>query len=145
LLRNIGGDGDFSELMERSSVYADAASVQSLFSPGRYAASLYRVAKTLHPEDSELHIDKRRPDLKALILSEATVHQEVTSLDILLNVLQVETSNTLDNLSEAYFPMALPYDDRLQQIDTAMRAQGRSLNGVWRTYRTPVHHVDSPQ
>lgn len=139
LLRNIGGDGDFSELMERSSVYADAASVQSLFSPGRYAASLYRVAKTLHLEDSELHIDKRRPDLKALILSEATVHQEVTSLDILLNVLQAETSNTLDKLSEAYFPMALPYDDRLQQIDTAMRAQGRSLNGVWRTLTEPQY------
>lgn len=139
LLRNIGGDGDFAELMERSNEYADAASIQSLFSPGRYAASLYRVARTLHPESSELHIDKRRPDLKALILSETSMNQEVTSLDILLGVLQAETSNTLVSLSQAYFPMSLPYDDSLQQVDIAMRAQGRTLNGVWQTLAGAQH------
>lgn len=139
LLRNIGTDGDFTEWLARSSEYADAASIQSLFSPGRYAASLYRVAKTLHPEGSELHIDKRRPDLKALILSEANMNQEVTSLDILLGVLQAETSNTLVSLSQAYFPMSLPYDDSLQQVDIAMRAQGRTLNGVWQTLADAQH------
>lgn len=134
LLRNVGGDGDFSELMERSTEYADTASIQSLFSPGRYVASLYKVAKTLHPASSELHIDNRRPDLKELILSEATLAQDVTSLDILLDVLQQETNNTLVNLSEAYFPMTLPYDDELNQINIAMSFQGRTLNGVWQTF-----------
>lgn len=133
LLRNIGDDGDFSELMVRSREYADAASIQSLFSPGRYAASLYKVAKTLHPTSSELHIDKRRPDLKELLLSETNMNQEVTSLDILLEILQKETNNSLENLSKAYFPMTLPYDDNLNQIGCAMSAQGRTLNGVWQT------------
>lgn len=33
LQRNLAGDGDFSDLMSRSTEYADAASIQSLFSP----------------------------------------------------------------------------------------------------------------
>jgi hypothetical protein len=130
LQRNIGGDGDFSELMKRSSEYADAASVQSLFSPARYAAALYRVAGTLHDPSSPLHIDNRRPDLKHLILSEDTMNQECSSLDILLDVLQKDDVSGLNGLKQTYFPMTLPYDDDLAQINTALDAQGRSLNGI---------------
>ncbi|ERT10895.1 hypothetical protein LGZ99_03180 [Photorhabdus temperata] len=39
LVDNIGGDGDFSDLMKRTSQYTDAASIQSLSSPGRYATT----------------------------------------------------------------------------------------------------------
>lgn len=133
LVRNIGGDGDFSDLIERSSEYADAASIQSLFSPGRYAAALYAAAIRLHDSGSALAIDTRRGDLKDLILSETTMNQEVSSLDILLEVLQAEPKNTLPGLAEAYFPMTLPYDDSLEQITAALAAQGRNLNGVWDT------------
>lgn len=132
LERNIADESDFSDLMARSSVYADAASIQSLFSPGRYITALYRVAQTLHAPTSDQHIDKRRPDLQNLVLSEANLSQEVTALDILLDVLQ-EGSNTLDRLSTAYFPMTLPYDDSLTMADAALTAQGRTLNGVWQT------------
>ncbi|CBW76666.1 Insecticidal toxin complex protein TcaA (plasmid) [Mycetohabitans rhizoxinica HKI 454] len=132
LVRNIGGDGDFTDLMERASAYADATSIQSLFSPGRYAAALYRVASALHDADSNLHIDQRRPDLKNLVLSEATMQQEVTSLDILLQVLQ-SGSEGISALSDRYFPMTLPYDDNLTQINVALSAQARTLNGLWDT------------
>ncbi|VFS15016.1 Salmonella virulence plasmid 28.1kDa A protein [Enterobacter cancerogenus] len=131
LLRNIGGDGDFSDLMERSTDYADAASIQSLFSPGRYAVALYKVAKAFHEEGSALDIDTRRPDLKDLILSETTMNQEITSLDLLLEMLQGNDSNKLNALSTSFFPMTLPYDDRLTQISAALDAQGRTLNGIW--------------
>ncbi|WP_338925544.1 Tc toxin subunit A [Mycetohabitans endofungorum] len=132
LVRNIGGDGDFSDLMERASAYADAASIQSLFSPGRYAAALYRVASALHDTDSNLHIDQRRPDLKNLVLSESTMQQQVSSLDILLQVLQ-SGSEDIGALSDRYFPMTLPYDDNLTQINAALSAQMRTLNGLWDT------------
>ncbi|AVI65868.1 toxin [Shewanella sp. WE21] len=131
LLRNLGGDGDFSDLMARSTDYADAASIQSLFSPGRYAAALYKVAKTLHNSNSAFHIDNRRPDLQDLILSETTMNQELTSLDLLLEVLQSDENNTLSSLSKSFFPMTLPYDDKLTQINTALGAQARTLNGIW--------------
>ncbi|PTT50539.1 Tc toxin subunit A [Aeromonas sp. HMWF014] len=129
LKRNIAGDGDFSDLLSRSSDYADAASIQSLFSPGRYAAALYRVAKTLHKNNSALHIDQRRPDLKGLILSEAAMNQQVTALDILLEVLQRGEAG-LVTLADTYYPMTLPYDDNLMQINAALSAQGRTLNGL---------------
>lgn len=132
VLRDIGGDDDFTDLMERSREYADAASIQSLFSPGRYAAALYAVARKLHDNNSALAIDKRRPDLQNLILSETTMKQEVTSLDILLEVLQADSGNKMDTLATSYFPMTLPYDDRLSRVIAALEAQGRTLNGVWK-------------
>lgn len=131
LMRDLGGDGDFSDLMARSAEYADAASIQSLFSPGRYAVALYKVARLLHEDSSVFNIDKRRPDLQNLILSETTMNQEITSLDLLLEVLQGNDGDILNAMSESFFPMTLPYDDRLRQINAALGAQGRTLNGIW--------------
>ncbi|UWS29630.1 Tc toxin subunit A [Erwinia pyrifoliae] len=131
LVRNISGDGDFSDLMARSSEYADAASIQSLFSPGRYVTALYAVAKKLYDETSALAIDKRRPDLHKLVLSEISMSQEVSSLDVLLDVLTPLDGSALYLLPERYFPMTLPYDDNLHQINASLGAQGRSLNGIW--------------
>lgn len=131
LLRDLGGDGDFSNLMARSTNYADAASIQSLFSPGRYAAALYKVARNLHKDSSAFDINDRRPDLQELTLSETTMNQEVTSLDLLLEVLLGNDSDKLNTLSENFFPMTLPYDDNLMQINAAVEAQGRTLSGIW--------------
>jgi hypothetical protein len=144
LIRNIGGDGDFTDLMERASAYADAASIQSLFSPGRYAAALYRVASALHNTDSHLHIDQRRPDLKNLVLSETTMQQQVSSLDILLQVLQ-SGSEDIGALADRYFPMTLPYDDNLTQINAALSAQARTLNGLWDTLTDATAQAVSQQ
>lgn len=130
LTRSLGGGCDFSDLMERTSEYADVTSIQSLFSPGRYAAALYKIAKHLYSTDNNLHIDKRRADLKSLPLSEATMTQEISSLDILLNVLQ-PAGDELASLTTTFFPMSLPYDDDLAQINSALSAQARSLNGIW--------------
>ncbi|CNF35960.1 Tc toxin subunit A [Yersinia kristensenii] len=143
LARNIAGDGDFSDLLSRSSDYADAASIQSLFSPGRYAAALYRVAQTLHPTSSDLHIDQRRPDLKNLILSETTMHQQVTALDILLDVL-LGGETKLATLTNTYFPMTLPYDDNLTQINAALNSQSRTLNGVGEVLSDALNVAVSP-
>ncbi|MTH48113.1 Tc toxin subunit A [Intestinirhabdus alba] len=131
LLRNLGGDGDFSDLMARSADYADAASIQSLFSPGRYAVALYKVARNLHVDSSAVDINSRRPDLQNLILSETTMNQEITSLDLLLEILQGNNSDNLNALSKSFSPMSLPYDDKLTQINAAVGAQGRTLNGIW--------------
>ncbi|MGM7744135.1 Tc toxin subunit A [Yersinia enterocolitica] len=132
--RNLGGDANFEDLFpERSEEgYVDVTSIQSLFSPGRYLTALYKVALKLHDEDNELHIDKRRPDLKSLILSQRNMDTEVTSLDILLNVLQHNDDNSvLANLADTYHPMTLPYDDAQQQINSALVAKGTNLNNLW--------------
>ena len=72
LERSLGGAPDFADLFpERSEDgYADAESIQSLFSPGRYLVELYKIAVGLHTPDSPLNLNARRPDIAALVLNE---------------------------------------------------------------------------
>ncbi|XGA14873.1 DNRLRE domain-containing protein [Paenibacillus thiaminolyticus] len=135
LERSLGGGADFGDLFpERSPEgYAEASSIQSLFSPGRYLTVLYKIARQLHSPDDKLHIDNRRPDLKSLILNDDNMNQEVSSLDILLDVLQPEGSGTLTSLKDTYYPMNLPYDDDLAQINAVAEARSSNLLGIWDT------------
>ncbi|WP_249725683.1 Tc toxin subunit A, partial [Paenibacillus dendritiformis] len=135
LERSLGGGADFGDLFpERSPEgYAEASSIQSLFSPGRYLTVLYKIARQLHSPDDKLHIDNRRPDLKSLILSNDNMNREVSSLDILLDVLQPEGSDTLTSLKDTYYPMTLPYDDDLAQINAVAEARSSNLLGIWDT------------
>lgn len=118
---------------ERSPQYADATSIQSLFSPGRYLCELYNVAKELHPISSPLHIDQRRPDLKTLILSDTVMQQEVSTLDILLETLQAETPLSVlatANQGSTDLPFSLPYDDNLTIINAVLESKATSLRDI---------------
>ncbi|KMJ46990.1 hypothetical protein AB204_00385 [Xenorhabdus khoisanae] len=42
-----------------------------MFSPAAYLTELYRESHQLHGKDSAYHLDKRRPDLQSLILSQS--------------------------------------------------------------------------
>jgi hypothetical protein len=105
--RSLGGAPDFSDLFpERSEDgYADATSIQSLFSPGRYLTELYKIAKGLHVATSPLNIDMRRPDIKNLVLSETNM-QEVSTLDILIDVLLAAPQRGAEVLSAPTAPIA---------------------------------------
>lgn len=135
--RSLGGSPDFSDLFpERSKDgYAEAASIQSLFSPGRYLTELYKMARGLHPIGSQLNIDQRRPDIAALTLSEWNMTREVSTLDILTHVLRQgierHASTTMAALETTYYPMTLPYHDNLVQIRSTLSAQDSSLQQVW--------------
>lgn len=110
---------------ERANEYADPASIQSLFSPGRYLCELYHVAKELHEDGNKLHIDQRRPDLQDLVLNNSNMNQEVSSLEILLNVLQTKapldelTKDTEAHVNDVSF--TLPYDDNLTVINAVLQ------------------------
>lgn len=133
LERSLGSGADFNDLFpERSRQgYAELTSIQSLFSPGRYLAVLYKIAKQLIPANSNLNIDSRRPDLQSLTLSTANMNKEVSSLDILLDVLQANSSTTKVSLKDVYHPLTLPYDDHLVQINAVTESQGTSLFNIW--------------
>ncbi|WP_346763291.1 DUF7594 domain-containing protein [Bacillus thuringiensis] len=135
LKRSLGGGTNFEDLFpERSPEgYAESTSIQSLFSPGRYLTVLYKIAQQLHNPENKLHIDNRRPDLKSLILSEDNMNTEVSSLDILLDVLQPDGSSTLESLKDTYYPMTLPYDDDLTQINAVAESHSTNLLGIWDT------------
>nr|WP_259391839.1 Tc toxin subunit A [Paenibacillus thiaminolyticus] len=135
LERSLGGGADWGDLFPESSPegYAEASSIQSLFSPGRYLTMLYKIARELHDSNDKLHIDNRRPDLKSLILNTDNMNREVSSLDILLDVLQPDGSGTLTSLKDKYYPMTLPYDDDLTQIRAVAEARSSNLLGIWDT------------
>ena len=71
----------------RASVYTSPGSVSSMFSPAAYLTALYRNARGLYPEESPYHIDKRRPDLKGLLLSQSNMSKEVSALSLSNEVL----------------------------------------------------------
>ncbi|WP_261373163.1 Tc toxin subunit A, partial [Yersinia bercovieri] len=123
-----------SEIPEREKNYVDPVSIQSMFSPARYLCELYNVAQELHAPENKLHIDQRRPDIKALTLSNNNMQREVSSLDILLDVLQKKvtpaalTEDTKTPANNASF--TLPYDDNLTVINAVLQDKSTSLRKI---------------
>lgn len=118
---------------ERADKYAAPSSIQSMFSPGRYLCELYQVAQELHSTDNALHIDKRRPDLQTLVLSDEAAQQEVSTLDILLKTL--ERKVTIDDLAATSGKyddgsFTLPYDDKLTIINAELESKQTSLRNI---------------
>lgn len=66
----------------RSAQFVAPGSVASMFSPAAYLTELYRNSKDLYPSDNDYHIDKRRPDLKALVLSQKNLDTSVSALSL---------------------------------------------------------------
>jgi len=122
--------------------YCSPGDVASMFSPAAYLTELYRQAKALYPEQNPWHIDKRRPDLKQLLLGQENLDTPISALrlsnEILLSrartALSTPDSPTLsdDNLLEALSrdvgTSGTPYHfqhNRLRQV-FALRDEGFS-------------------
>ncbi|ATF91150.1 Salmonella virulence plasmid 28.1kDa A protein [Cedecea neteri] len=101
----------------RSSSFVLPGSVASMFSPAGYLTELYREAKDLFVESSAFNLQVRRPDLAELVLNQANMDEEISTLtlsnEILLAHVEKETGKTGDKLLQ-YFASArqagsLPY------------------------------------
>jgi hypothetical protein len=120
--------------------YAHPDSIGSLFSPGSYLTTLYRVAKTLHPPTSGLQLDARRPDLKALKLTDTHLKQELSTLELTLEALEAgvdaaftDDKSTDTRLHEAIYPMTLPYNHAFEQIRQGLAIKKTSIAQLWAT------------
>jgi len=128
---SIGDGGDYESWFARAGLFPAPDSVASLFSPASYLVDLYRVAKKLHATTSEYHIDKRRPDLQGLPLTQARMDTELPTLELVNEILArgIEGSTTATDTADqliagAVFPFGLPYDVRADEISLGMRALG---------------------
>ncbi|MEY1424818.1 neuraminidase-like domain-containing protein [Morganella morganii] len=107
---------------DRISEYAEPGMVSSMFSPAAYLTELYREARALHKQDSKYHLDKRRPDLKALSLSQENLDDEISTLELSNDVLFTalkgngDEQSVLQRLSEKYQSINLPYHEPFQII-----------------------------
>lgn len=71
----------------RANRYSRPGSVASMFSPAGYLTEMYREARDLHYDSSIFNLNKRRPDLAELTLSQDNMDKEVSTLELSNEVL----------------------------------------------------------
>ncbi|WP_250327022.1 neuraminidase-like domain-containing protein [Morganella morganii] len=85
----------------RAEKFVAPGAVSSMFSPAGYLTELYREARELHPKDSDRNLDKRRPDLAKLVLSQDNLDNEISALSLaneqLETALMAQTGQTDKN------------------------------------------------
>lgn len=91
---------------ERGDTFVDGKSVASMFSPAGYLTELYREAKALHAESSIYHLDKRRPDLAQLVLSQENMDKEVSTLSLSNQILTTALQNKLGHGKDLFRELA---------------------------------------
>ncbi|CAI8979748.1 neuraminidase-like domain-containing protein [Pseudomonas chlororaphis] len=79
----VASSADYSTMFGgRDSEYVAPGDVASMFSPAAYLTELYREALGLHSVDSVYHLDRRRPDLQNLVLSQNNMDAELSTLTL---------------------------------------------------------------
>lgn len=121
----------------RDTNYVDSKSVASMFSPAGYLTELYREAKALHAESSNYHLDKRRPDLAQLVLSQENMDKEVSTLSISNQILTTALQNKLGSGKDLFRELAThrltgetPYHQPYETIRQAILLQDKDLKGL---------------
>ncbi|MBS9437738.1 toxin [Photorhabdus noenieputensis] len=116
----------------RASQYVAPGAVASMFSPAAYLTELYRQARDLHAESSIYHLDKRRPDLKSLTLSQQNMDDEVSTLSlsnkVLLEAIKTQAgleghTNVMKALSTFRPTGSIPYHDAYENVRKVIQLQ----------------------
>lgn len=129
--------GDFDDIvMPRADEFAAPGSVSSMFSPAGYLTELYREARGLHQTNSTRNLDKRRPDLAKLVLSQENLDKEVSTLtlanDQLETALMAKAGKTDkaaydETLATSRYSGVTPYNAPFELVREAMAQQDFSL------------------
>ncbi|WP_445374053.1 neuraminidase-like domain-containing protein [Photorhabdus tasmaniensis] len=116
----------------RASQYVAPGAVSSMFSPAAYLTELYRQARGLHADSSNYHLDKRRPDLKLLTLSQPNMDDEISTLSlsnkVLLEGIKTLTgleghTNVMKTLSTFRPSGSMPYHDAYENVRKVIQLQ----------------------
>jgi hypothetical protein len=119
--------------------YAKPESIQSSQSPAAYLKHIYDLAThKITPRNNIFALNTRRPDLSNLTLSEDNLHQQITTLELVNEVLLGQLTDSSNN-SESLFnsfktrlhPLALPFDRNIATIRTGLaQMKDMSLNEI---------------
>lgn len=85
---------------DRSEAYVKEGDISSMFSPAAYLTELYSESCYLHEPHSPLHLNKRRPDLATLRLSQVNRDAAVSTLSLSNNILQIAIREIFELKSE---------------------------------------------
>ncbi|CAM3296217.1 A component of insecticidal toxin complex (Tc) [Xenorhabdus nematophila ATCC 19061] len=112
----------------RAHRFVKPGSIASIFSPAAYLTELYREAKDFHPDNSQYHLNKRRPDIASLALTQNNMDEEISTLSLsnellLHNIQTLEKTdyNGVMKMLSTYrqtgmTPYHLPYESARQAI-----------------------------
>lgn len=80
---------------QRAAQYANPGDVASMFSPAAYLTALYREACAFYTEDNPFHINQRRPDIAGLALSQNTMDDEISTLDLSIEIILAKVRDSM--------------------------------------------------
>lgn len=120
---------------QRTSSFVRPGSVASMFSPAGYLTELYREARKLHSASSEYHLDKRRPDIGKLLLSQENMDEELSTLtlsnELLVDSIKKKAHKNYDGVMEllsTYRPTGeLPYHQPFEAVRQSVILQDQEL------------------
>lgn len=108
--------------------YVRPESIQSEQSFAAYLKDIYDLAKTeITMPEGPFQLDKRRPDLKDVVLSDDNLKKEITTLELVNEVLsaQLESHNVdLEVTKTRFYPLALPYHAEHDEMREALMQMG---------------------
>lgn len=116
-------------IVPRADEFAAPGAVSSMFSPAGYLTELYREARELHPKDSDHNLDKRRPDLAKLVLSQDNLDNEISALSLaneqletalMTNAGQTDKSTYYDALAKSRNSGVTPYNLPFEGMHNAL-------------------------
>ncbi|MFW0854162.1 neuraminidase-like domain-containing protein [Morganella morganii] len=119
-------------IMPRADEFAAPGAVSSMFSPAGYLTELYREARGLHQEGNVNNLDKRRPDLAELVLSQENLDKEISTLSLANEQLettlmakagQKDKSKYYETLATSRRSGVTPYNMPFEGIRNALEQQ----------------------
>lgn len=90
----------------RDNHYVDSKSVASMFSPAGYLTELYREAKEIRAEGPMYRLDRRRPDLAQLVLSQENMDKEISTLSLSNQILTTALQHKLGSDKDLFQKLA---------------------------------------
>ncbi|WP_195431075.1 neuraminidase-like domain-containing protein [Morganella morganii] len=119
-------------IMPRADEFAAPGAVSSMFSPAGYLTELYREARCLHQKESVNNLDKRRPDLAKLVLSQENLDKEISTLSLANEQLetalmaqagQTDKNKYYESLATSRRSGVTPYNAPFEGIRNALAQQ----------------------
>lgn len=119
-------------IMPRADEFAAPGAVSSMFSPAGYLTELYREARGLHQKNSVNNLDKRRPDLAKLVLSQENLDKEISTLSLANEQLetalmaqagQTDKTKYYETLATSRRSGVTPYNAPFEEIRNALAQQ----------------------
>ncbi|ENO8656213.1 hypothetical protein ACCC57_001865 [Yersinia enterocolitica] len=127
-------------MLERHIHYVNEGDIASRFSPAAYLTELYKNAKSLHKPTSLYYIDKRRPDIAELLLSQDNQDSEVSTLDLSNKILThtIKQKSGDKSVTEILKTHNIPFNLEFEKWQQVLKARKTTAAQLWHK------HINEP-